>query len=93
MTASWTTEPVFALIFVDCDNHEVQSRRCRDSNPRPSDQGASVLPLDHETSPIYCVLHVWTHVREAGRIPNLSSVMFFTIPYSRYQSKKIQTYF
>ena len=50
MTASWTTEPVFALIVVGCENHEVQSRRRRDSNPRPSDQGASVLPLDHETS-------------------------------------------
>ena len=50
MTASWTTEPVFALIFVGCENHEVQSRRRRDSNPRPSDQGANALPLDHQSS-------------------------------------------
>ena len=48
MTTSWTTEPVFALIFVGRENHEVQSRRRRDSNPRPSDQGANALPLDHE---------------------------------------------
>ena len=34
MTASWTTEPVFALIFVGRENHEVQSRRRRDSNLR-----------------------------------------------------------
>ena len=53
MTASWTTEPVFALIFVGRENHEVQSRRRRDSNPRPSDQGANALPLDHKSSTIY----------------------------------------
>ena len=48
MTAFWTTEPVFALIFVGRENHEVQSRRRWDSNPRPSDQGANALPLDHQ---------------------------------------------
>ena len=46
MTASWTTEPVFALIFVGRENHESQPRRRRDSNQRPSDQGANALPLD-----------------------------------------------
>ena len=54
MTASWTTEPVFALIFVGRENHEVQSRRRRDSNPRPSDQGANALPLEFKIDS--CVL-------------------------------------
>ena len=49
MTTSLTTEPVFELIFVSRENREVQSRR-RDSNPRPSDQGANALLLDHESS-------------------------------------------
>ena len=55
MTASWTTEPVFALIFVGRENHEVQSRRRRDSNPRPSDQGANAQPLNHESSIVILV--------------------------------------
>ena len=49
MTASWTTEPVFALIFVGREN-QVQSRRRQNSNPRPSDQGANALPIDHHSS-------------------------------------------
>ena len=59
MTASRTTEPVFALILVGCEKHEEQSRRRRDFNPQPLDQGANALPLDHKSST--CMSKDWIY--------------------------------
>ena len=42
--------------YVDCERHEVQSRRSRDSNSRPSDPWSDTLPLDHASSTLAVAL-------------------------------------
>ena len=51
MTASWVNKSTSTRAHcVVCERHEVQSRRRRDSNPRPSDPWSDTLPLDQLSS-------------------------------------------